>query len=144
MGNNAELARGIALQVRGGFGEYEDVSIGLWGDLDVERGELVRRVEELLGEAPQLIAAGPERCRRVGVLTGGGGSFIAAAHAAGLDTFITGEGRHHTYFDAEELGVNVLYAGHYATETLGVRALATHVSEEFDLECGFVDHPTGL
>lgn len=69
---------------------------------------------------------------------------IAAAAAAGLDTFITGEGAHHTYFDAMELGLNVIYAGHYATETLGVQAMASHLADQFDLEWDFHDHPTGL
>jgi putative NIF3 family GTP cyclohydrolase 1 type 2 len=67
-----------------------------------------------------------------------------AAAAAGLDTFVTGEGQHWTFFDAEELGINVFYAGHYATETVGVKALAEHVSKKFDLPWVFLDHPTGL
>jgi putative NIF3 family GTP cyclohydrolase 1 type 2 len=62
---------------------------------------------------------------RVGIVTGAGGTLIPQAAAAGLDTFITGEGPHWTFFDAEELGVNVFYAGHYATETVGVTALAS-------------------
>jgi putative NIF3 family GTP cyclohydrolase 1 type 2 len=69
---------------------------------------------------------------------------IRDAHQAKLDAFITGEGAHHTFFDAEELGVNVIYAGHYATETFGVKALAQHVSERFGIPWEFVDHPTGL
>ena len=60
------------------------------------------------------------------------------------DTFLTGEGNHHSYFEAEERGVNVLYAGHYATETVGVRALAEHLAARFGLEAVFLDHPTGL
>ena len=69
---------------------------------------------------------------------------IGEARDAGLDTYITGEGPHHTYFDAVEWGLNVIYAGHYATETLGVQALASHLGERFDLEWEFHDHPTGL
>ena len=69
---------------------------------------------------------------------------IASAHAAGVDTFITGEGAHHTHFEAEELGINVIYAGHYATETVGVKALATHLDERFGIEWEFLDYPTGL
>ena len=80
----------------------------------------------------------------MGILTGGGGSYIAAAAAKGVDTLLTGEGAHHTYFEAEERGLNVLYAGHYATETVGVRALAEHLTQRFGLETLFLDHPTGL
>jgi putative NIF3 family GTP cyclohydrolase 1 type 2 len=87
---------------------------------------------------------GPEAVRRVGIATGAGGSLIAQAAAAGLDTYITGEGTHHTYFDAEERGLNVYFGGHYATETFGVRALAEHLSTKFAIPWIFLDHPTGL
>ncbi|HEX8904233.1 MAG TPA: Nif3-like dinuclear metal center hexameric protein, partial [Longimicrobiaceae bacterium] len=69
---------------------------------------------------------------------------IAAAAAAGLDAFLTGEARHHNFFDAEEGGINLLLGGHYATETWGVRALAAHLAEKFGLEWTFIDHPSGL
>jgi putative NIF3 family GTP cyclohydrolase 1 type 2 len=81
---------------------------------------------------------------RVGVLTGGGASFVAEGARMGLDAFVTGEGSHHTYFDAMELGIHVIFAGHYATETFGVRALGEHLSERFGLACDFIDLPTGL
>jgi putative NIF3 family GTP cyclohydrolase 1 type 2 len=80
----------------------------------------------------------------VGIVTGAGGSEIGQAAAARLDTYLTGEGPHWSYFDAEELGLNVLYAGHYATETVGVKALAEQLSERFNLPWSFLDHPTGL
>jgi putative NIF3 family GTP cyclohydrolase 1 type 2 len=77
-------------------------------------------------------------------VTGGGGTFVKEAAQAGIDTFITGEGPHYTALDAEEYGMNVIHAGHYATETLGVKALATHLEAQFGLETQFIDHPTGL
>jgi putative NIF3 family GTP cyclohydrolase 1 type 2 len=69
---------------------------------------------------------------------------IEQAHAEGLDTFVTGEGSHHSFHDATELGVNVIYAGHYATETAGVRALGELLSDRYGVDCRFVDHPTGM
>ena len=144
VGNNAELARGIGLRVRGPFAEYDGHPIGLWGELDASRDELAERLERLLGQEPFVIPAGPEQTKRVGILSGGGAAHIADARAEGLDTFITGEGSHHSYFDAQEWGLTVLYAGHYATETLGVKALAQHVASKFGLEWEFIDHPTGL
>ncbi|HKR56028.1 MAG TPA: Nif3-like dinuclear metal center hexameric protein, partial [Gemmatimonadales bacterium] len=84
------------------------------------------------------------RVKRVGIVTGAGGSLIGQAAAQGLDTFLTGEGVHHSFFDAEELKVNVIYAGHYATETVGVRALADHLSSKFGVSAVFLDHPTGM
>ena len=91
-----------------------------------------------------MIATGPSEVRRAAILTGGGGSHIATAAMENADTLITGEGNHHTYFEAEERRVNVIYAGHYATETVGVRALAAHLKDQFGLEWLFIDHPTGL
>ena len=77
-------------------------------------------------------------------MTGSAGSQVAAAAAAGIDTFITGEGQHHTYTLAEELGVNLIYAGHYATETFGVKAIADHLAKKFVTSHTFIHHPTGL
>jgi len=85
-----------------------------------------------------------ERPQRLAIVTGGAGSMIEAAAAAGADTFLTGEGNHPTYHEAMELGINVIYAGHYGTETLGVRALAKRAAEHFGVEHAFFDVPTGL
>jgi dinuclear metal center YbgI/SA1388 family protein len=144
VGNNAQLARAIGLSELEPFGEFQGSLIGYRGTLELGRDELSRRLQALFSAEPFLVAAGPERVARVGVVSGGAGRLIGQAAAAGLDTFITGEGSHHTYFDAEELGINVFYAGHYATETLGVKALAAHVAQEFELDWEFLDHPTGL
>ena len=144
VGNNAVLARALGLAVRGAFGEENGVSLGVWGELSVERAALQQRLADLLGVIPRGMLFGPEAVRRVGIVTGAGGSMIAQAAAAGLDTYITGEGPHYTFFDAEELRLNVFYAGHYATETVGVKALAEHLSSTFRLPWTFLDHPTGL
>jgi dinuclear metal center YbgI/SA1388 family protein len=144
VGNNVVLARRLGMEVRGWFGEHRGSALGTWGELDLPRQALAGRLAEILGAPPRLIAGGPERVRRVGIITGSAGSMIKQARDAGLDSFITGEGQHWTYFDAEELGVNVFYAGHYATETLGVKALAEHIAERFQLPWSFIDHPTGL
>lgn len=82
--------------------------------------------------------------RRIGIVTGGAGAEVAQAAREGVDTFITGEGPHWSYTLAEELGVNLLYGGHYATETFGVKALAARLAGEFDVPWEFIDHPTGL
>jgi dinuclear metal center YbgI/SA1388 family protein len=144
VGNNAVLARELGVSVRGEFGEVYGQAIGLWGELNVTREALRQRVAGVLRSEPRLMAFGPERVGRVGVITGGAGDLIAQAHRAGLDTYITGEGQHWTFFDAEELGLNVIYAGHYATETVGVKALSDHLRQKFGLPWTFLDHPTGL
>ncbi len=144
VGNNIQLARAVGLDLLDRFGEYEGYAIGYRGELEIGRAELAGRLEGLLGQPPFVIPAGPETVRRVGVVSGGAAALLSQAREAGLDTFITGEGPHHSFFDAQEWGVNVLYGGHYATETLGIKALGRHVAEKFGLEWQFIDHPTGL
>ncbi|UCF40131.1 MAG: Nif3-like dinuclear metal center hexameric protein [Gemmatimonadota bacterium] len=144
VGNNAELARMLGVTDPVPFGEYHEQVIGVAGSLAVPREELVRRLRDALGGDPHVIATGPDTVQRVGIVTGGGGSMIAQARDAGLDTYVTGEGAHHTYFDAEEWRLNVIYAGHYLTETVGVKALGRHLEQRFGLPWDFIDHPTGL
>lgn len=144
VGNNAVLARELGIEVEGQFGRYEGTELGCWGRLSLRREALAARLDELLGGGVKLIAGGPEKVERVGVLTGGGGGFVAQALDAGLDALVTGEGSHHTYFDAQEGGINLYYGGHYATETWGVKALAEHLADRFDLDWTFLELPTGM
>lgn len=144
VGNNPLLARALGIEPTGTFGEYKGMPVGAWGEVDLPRDELHRRAERALGVPVKLVPGGPERIRRAGVITGSGADEIAAARAAGLDAFVTGEARHHNFFDAEEGGINLLLGGHYATETWGVQALARHLEARFGLRWTFIDHPSGL
>lgn len=146
VGNNYVLARALGLQDLAPFDHLQGYPLGVQGVLapPCPRDELPARIQAIVGGTSHLIPGGPTIALRVGIITGGAGSRIGQAAAAGLDTFITGEGAHHTYFDATELGVNVIYAGHYATETVGVKALAEHLSKRFGVPWEFYDHPTGL
>ena len=145
LGNNAQIARALGLTPTGGFLEYKGMSVGLTSDVAVPLDQLTARFQSILdGARVHVCAGGPAITRRVGISSGGSGSEVAAAAKAGVDTFITGEGPHWSYTLAEELGINVLYGGHYATETFGVKALCRHLQEQFDLPWQFVDHPTGL
>ncbi len=147
MGNSALLARALGIELQGRFAPYQGTEIGWWGALEQAAGakQLRARLSEVLGgHDVHLIPGGPDRVERVGVVTGGGASFVGDAVNLGLDALVTGEGSHHTHFDAMELGIHVLFGGHYATETFGVRALAGHLAERFGLEWTFLDLPTGL
>lgn len=144
VGNNAVLARRLGVDLQGRFGDYRGVEIGVWGNLAISRDALATRLAGLLETEPNVIPGGRSDIRRVGVVTGGGGGFVEAARDAGLDVLITGEGSHHSYFDATEGGVTLMYGGHYATETWGVRALAAHLEARYGLESTFLDFPTGL
>ncbi len=142
-GNNVLLARSC------GFFEYEPfletfgVPIGVRVKAKINRGELLRRVELAVGGPVQFSAGGPEICESIGIVTGGAGSQVAQVAAEGVDTLITGEGPHWTYTAAEEAHINLVYAGHYATETFGVKAIAQHISDRFEVPWLFIDHPTG-
>ena len=144
LGNNAILARLLGMPPGRPFLEFKGQPVGLEADWEISLADLLVRVEAATGQRPHCAPGGPGRTRRVGVVTGGTGAEVAAAAAWGVDTFITGEGPHWSYPLAEELGVNLIYAGHYATETFGVRALAEALEKEFGLPWEFIDHPTGL
>jgi dinuclear metal center YbgI/SA1388 family protein len=144
LGNNAQLCRALGLKRLMPFFFDHGQHLGFRADTSLERDALVARFERAIGVKARVIPAGPQRCRRVGVVSGGAGSQLAVAAREGVDTFVTGEGPHWSYAVAEELGINVVYGGHYATETLGVKALAAHLSRRFALPWVFLDHPTGL
>lgn len=144
VGNTALLCAALGLTGTQPFFPYKGTPLGEWGHLALDRDVLARRLEEIVGHRVRVCPGGPSQTSRVGVVTGGAGAELREAVAAGLDTFITGEGPHWTYALAEELGINVLYGGHYATETFGVKALAAHLGKQFGLPWEFIDHPTGL
>ena len=144
LGNNACLAAAMGLAGCEPFLEWKGIQLGLAGPMDGTREDLAARVRDAVGGPVHVCPGGSAQAGRVGVITGGAGSEVAAAAACGIDTLVTGEGPHWSFPLAEELGVNVLYAGHYATETFGVRALAAELEEKFGLEWCFIDRPTGL
>jgi dinuclear metal center YbgI/SA1388 family protein len=149
LGNNARLAHTLGLEPSGGFSRFQSITIGVQGTSDLETAELAARTERFAashgGRLHHTPFAAGRRTRRWAICTGAGASTesLREAAAAGIDTLITGEGPHHTAVDAPELGIVVLYAGHYATETLGVTALAEALGTHFGLPWTFLDTPTG-
>ena len=144
LGNNARLCAALGLRKLRPFFFDHGQFIGFQTRQRISLTDLVSRLRRATGAEPRLVPGGPAICQRIGVVTGGAGSDLKKAASEGVDTFITGEGPHWTYALAEELGVNVLYGGHYATETFGVKALAAELSRKFKIPWTFVDHPTGL
>lgn len=144
LGNNAQLATALGLKNLKPFFASHGQLIGLKTLAKISRTELAQRLEQATGGQPKLIPGGNTLCQRIGIVTGGAGGDLKLAAAEGVDTFITGEGPHWTYALAEELGLNVFYAGHYATETFGVKALSAELAKQFKLPWVFLDHPTGL
>ena len=143
-GNNVLLAKALGLRKGTPFLDWKGIKIGLKYNSKIKRKTLIRKIEKTLNVKVHLAPGGKEEVKKIGIVTGGAGSMIESVANQGIDTFITGEGAHHTYTLAEELGVNLIYAGHYSTETFGVKALAHHIAEKYNLKEAFIDHPTGL
>lgn len=144
LGNNSLLCAALGLKKLRPFLLKDGQHYGLQSQTHIARSALAAQLHRATGEKPLIIPGGKAICRCVGVITGGAGDFLQRAADEGVDTFVTGEGPHWTYALAEELGVNVIYGGHYATETFGVKALAAHLSKKFNVPWKFLDHPTGL
>jgi dinuclear metal center YbgI/SA1388 family protein len=149
-GNNTLLARALGLDPTDGFARFQSITIGVMGNADVDTESLVARADAIARvEGGALVSVGVtalRRTRRWAICTGAGASSdtLREAAAAGVDTLIVGEGSHHTGVEAAELGIAVLYAGHYATETFGVRALGAELERRFELPWDFIAAPTGL
>ncbi|MGH7942323.1 MAG: Nif3-like dinuclear metal center hexameric protein [Limisphaerales bacterium] len=143
-GNNIQLCKALRLSRPIAFFQSHGQAIGFKSQTTISRAELGARLERVTGTRPVVIPGGPDLCQSIGIVTGGAGEELKAAAREGIDTFITGEGPHWTFAQAEELGLNVYYGGHYATETFGVKALAAHLSKKLKVPWEFLDHPTGL
>jgi len=144
LGNNVRLAGALGLRSLKPFFFEKDQHLGVQAAASVPLKELARRLQLVVRSEPTVLRGGPATCKRIGIVTGGAGSEVKRAASEGVDTFITGEGPHWTFGLAQELGVNVLYGGHYATETFGVKALAEELSRKFGVPWEFIDHPSGL
>ena len=141
LGNNAILARELGCTDRQPFGRYKGTFIGCRGALPepISPDDLRARVREATGREPLLLGSGPERINSIGIVSGSAADTLHEAAAAGLDAFLTGEPREHITADAAELGLRFVAAGHYATETFGVRALGDLLAERFGIEHTFVE-----
>ena len=146
-GNNAVLAKFIRLGKLSPFFRYDGAEIGWFGTLPAARklGNLQKFFAERFGVEPRVLGDAGKLCRKVAVVSGGGGlGSLEEAAERGADLLLTGELDHTMYHPALESGVAVLALGHYASETTGPRALMEVVGRKFDLETEFIDLPTGL
>lgn len=144
LGNSARLCAALGFRRIRPFFQCHGHFLGFKTTTRLSRQVLVERLQHVTGDQVKVLPGGPAMCRRIGVVTGSAGAELSLAVREGVDTFITGEGPHWTFGLAEAERINVIYAGHYATETFGVKALASHLSEKFDLPWVFIDRPTGL
>jgi dinuclear metal center YbgI/SA1388 family protein len=145
VGNNAQVQNILNWPVVGEFGEYHGTIIGreIRFKKPESRDEIVQTIQEKLNCDPVVWAFGSKQIQHAGYVSGGAVDMLEQAIAAGMDTYITGEPKHSFYWTAKEAGMNVIFAGHYATETLGVKAVGELINTKFGLETVFLDLPTG-
>ncbi|WP_297479659.1 Nif3-like dinuclear metal center hexameric protein [Thermococcus sp.] len=146
VGNNVELLRLLGLEPKGPFGDYRGLSIGFWGEF--ERPEPIEKIAQIIAEkldtTVKTYEFGKRKVKTVGAVSGAGAFALEEAYRKGIDLLITGEFGHADYLTAVDLPQSVLVAGHYKTETLGVKALMKLLKERFGLSSFFIDEPTGL
>jgi len=146
VGNNAVLAKMFGVTNVEWWYAPTNVPIAVVGDVPSQPSldELVAQVNSQLNTEAHVLAHGPKTVQRLAILSGFGADKVAEAKAQGADTFLTGETSHANYWAASDLGMNVIFAGHYATETVGVQALGAHLTEKFGIETSFFDFPTKM
>ena len=144
LGNNAQLAAALGLKSNQPFFEEKGQLIGVKARVSLPCDELDRKLQKALSGPVKAFTYGPKKTGTIGIITGGAGSEIYKVAQEGIDTFITGEAPHWAAVAADELGMNLLLGGHYATEVFGVKALAAHLSERFKVPWAFIDYPTGM
>jgi dinuclear metal center YbgI/SA1388 family protein len=146
VGNNAVLARMLGVEVDQWWGAPTGVPLGVIGPVagSPPLAQMVERIEQKLHSRVRVLAHGPEQVETMAILSGFGADEIAEVKALGADTYLTGETSHANYWAAADYGLNVIYAGHYATETVGVRALGQYLVGKFDVEVKFFDFPTQM
>ncbi len=147
VGNNALIAAGLGCCSHEPFALHRGAAIGVAARFDgdgIAAAELVERAGRLTGREPLSFLAGPERVRTIGIVSGAGADYLGDAVSAGLDAFVTGEPAERVMTHAQEEGIHFLAAGHYATETFGVRRLGDLVAERFAVAHEFVDVPNPI
>lgn len=144
IGNNILLARAIGLKSIQAILPKDGFATALVGEWNGGRDALEKSIRHAVGQEVQSCLEGPDEPLKVAVMTGGAGSEVARISELGIDTFVTGEGPHWSFIEAEERRMNVFYAGHYATETFGVKALGRLVADRFGLNPSFIARQGGL
>ncbi|MGB4009026.1 MAG: Nif3-like dinuclear metal center hexameric protein [Bacillota bacterium] len=145
VGNNAELARILGIKNARPFLRYKGSLIGLIGDIEaVNIHEVARLLENQIGSGIQVFPFSRRKITSVAICSGGGGGDLDQAIEAGADLYLTGEASHEAVALARDAETSVIFAGHYATETLGPKALGRHIEAKLGLPTVFVQAPTGL
>ena len=143
-GNNVQICKALGIRRLKPFGMYGGHAIGFEGMLEKPVGwrTFLNRIGRKIGERTHTMDFGKSSVRRVAVVSGGGSDCIDEAGEKGVDVFVSGEPTLMAYHLAREHGLNAVFAGHYATERFGVRALGALLKKRFDLDVEFLDFDT--
>lgn len=144
VGNNAVLARMLDMEVDDWWCEAMGTKIGVCGRIDAPLHDLVQRVNDSLHTQARVLEHGPAQVHKLAIVSGFGADRVGEAKTMGADTLLTGETSHANFWAAADYGMNVIFAGHYATETVGVRALGEHLAGQFGIDVHFFDYPTEM
>ncbi|MFZ1155891.1 MAG: Nif3-like dinuclear metal center hexameric protein, partial [Solirubrobacteraceae bacterium] len=142
IGNNALIARALGASALQPFAPHEGEPIGFIASFPnegVDANSLFARVTELTAREPLIFDAGPKQVRSLAIVSGAGAGYLEEAVLASADAFLTGEPAERVMTQACEANIHFIAAGHYATETFGVKRLGEHLSERFDVEHLFID-----
>jgi dinuclear metal center YbgI/SA1388 family protein len=141
LGNNAGLAKILGLKKTKPFAKYHGRELGLMGELvkPLTAKALAELASKALATRARVFGDAKKRLKRIGVVSGGGAFAITEAAELGLDALFTGEGNHAAELEARETGVAIIYAGHYETETSGVKALGAALKKRFRVKAQFLD-----
>ena len=139
LGNNAQLSKIILGSCGKQIGDY-----GYIAEVEIELSEVIKRLEKRLDARCKVYPCGKENLKKVALSSGGGASMLSLAIKEGADLFITGEPRLSSYHLAKESGINLIFCGHYATETVGIKALMAEIQKRFEVDCLFLDLPVDI
>ena len=145
LGNNARILKALSAKKCAPFGTYHGKKIGFWGTLPkaLSLDAFVKKVDGITGGSSRAVGCGGN-VKHIAVVSGGGAGSFSEIERSSIDTYLTGEPSHTAFLQAEEMGKNIVFAGHYATETFGVRAVGDLLFKQFGLDVVFVEHPTGF
>jgi dinuclear metal center YbgI/SA1388 family protein len=144
VGNNALLAKALGAEQSEPFGDHHGATIGVLATFPADglpTGELISQIAEVTDRGPLVLDGGEPLVKKLAIVSGAGSDYIGEAAAAGAQALLTGEPSERVTASARELGVHVIAAGHYATETFGIRALGEHLAARFAVEQIFLDVP---
>ena len=144
VGNNAVLAQLLGMEIEDWWCEAMGTNIGVTGNIDRSLQSLVNQIDDILQTQARVLEHGPAQVHKLAIVSGFGADRAGEAKAMGADTLLTGETSHANYWAAADHGMNIIFGGHYATETAGVKALGDHLASHFGLDVHFFDFPTAM